>query len=221
MKNWKNTFLSLIDDGAEQAKNFVEMVNSFDWGAQVDYLKDYRDSLIEKGNDLVKSFTDLLKQVKDSLTDFSVTVPFDESLGEKLSYKIEDNKLVVEVTYSDDTTSRSNKTSVVIPSNCDLEKISHMVNAVTKTATITIPKVVIEPSKEEATPTEKPDSVREEAATEAENNTPKEEETQTEESMTHISSKLVRKIQQNAEKARKLYRGANGRFVRRTVEQQD
>ena len=201
MKNWKDTFLSLIDSGAEQAKGFVEMVNSFDWDSKVDYLKEYRDNLIEKGNDLVKSFTDLLKQVKDSLTDFSVTVPFDESLGEKLSYKVEDNKLVVEVTYSDETTTRSNNTSVVIPSNCDLEKISHTVNVALKTATITIPKVVIEPVKEEAAPTEKPKkAVRKKAVKKAETNTEAEEKA-ADEPMTHISSKLVQKIQQNAEKA--------------------
>ena len=220
MKNWKDTFLSLIDNGAEQAKSFVEMVNSFDWDTKVDYLKEYRDNLIEKGNDLVKSFTDLLKQVKDSLTDFSVTVPFDESIGEKLSYEINGSKLVIEVTYSDETSERSNKTSVVIPSNCDLEKISHTVNAALKTATIIIPKMVIEPLKEEATPTEKPKkkTVRKKPADKAETNTEAEEKA-ADEPMTHISSKLVQKIQQNTEKARILHRAANGRFVRRTVEQ--
>jgi hypothetical protein len=225
MKNWKNTFLSLIDSGAEQAKGLVEsfndVVNSFDWDAQIDYLKERRKAIVEKSNELFKDFTELLKQVKDSLTDFSVTVPFDESLGEKLSYEIVGNKLVVEVTYSDETTDRSNKTSVVIPSNCDLEKISHTVNTTLKTATITIPKVVIvDAPKEEATPTEKPKkkTVRKKPIPKAEINTEAEEKA-ADEPMTHISSKLVQKIQQNAEKARMLHRGANGRFVRRTVEQ--
>lgn len=223
MKNWKNTFLSLIDSGAEQAKGLVEsfndVVNSFDWDAQIDYLKERRKAIVEKSNELFKDFTELLKQVKDSLTDFSVTVPFDESLGEKLSYEIVGNKLVVEVTYSDETTDRSNKTSVVIPNNCDLEKISHTVNTALKTATITIPKVAIEPLKEEAAPTEKPKkAVRKKAVKKAEPNTEAEEKA-ADEPMTHISSKLVQKIQQNAEKARMLHRGANGRFVRRTVEQ--
>lgn len=225
MKNWKNKFLSLIDNGANQAKGLVEdfneVVNSFDWGAQIDYLKERRDALMKKSNELLKDFNELMKQVKDSLTDFTVTVPFDESIGEKLSYGIEDNKLKVEVTYEDETSSRSNKTVVLIPKNCDLEKISYKTNSTLKTATITIPKVVIvDAPKEEATPTEKPKkkTVRKKPIPKAEINTEAEEKA-ADEPMTHISSKLVQKIQQNAEKARMLHRGANGRFVRRTVEQ--
>lgn len=219
MKNFKERFLSLIDNGANQAKslveNFNEVVNSFDWGAQIDYLKERRDALLSKSNELLNDFNELMKHVKDSLTDFSVTVPFDESIGEKLSYEVEGNKLKVEVTYEDETSSRSNNTVVVIPSNCDLEKISLKTNEALKTATITIPKVVlIDTAEEEATPTEKPKKVvRKKPAKKAETNTEAEEKA-AEEPITHISSKLMRKIQQNVEKT-KLHRAPNGRFVRK------
>jgi hypothetical protein len=220
MRNFKNTLLALIDNGASQAKSLIEdfndVVDSFDLNAQIDFFNDRKKELIKRGNELFGDFAELLKQVKESLTDFSVTVPFDESIGEKISYEVRNGKLEVEVSYADETQTRSNKTSVVIPTNCDLEQISFTSNSTLKTATVTIPKKVIEPIKEEATPTEKPKkkTVRKKAAKKAaEEATP----SNGDETMTHISSKLAKKLNQNGSKyAKILNRGANGRFVRRT-----
>ena len=179
-------------------------------------LNEKKKELIKRGNELFGDFAELLKQVKESLTDFSVTVPFDESIGEKISYEVKDGKLEIEVSYADESQTRSNKTSVVIPTNCDLEQVSFTSNSTLKTATVTIPKKVIEPIKEEAAPTEKPKkkTVRKKAAKKAaEEATPSNDE----ETMTHISSKLAQKLNQNGSKyAKILNRGANGRFVRRT-----
>ena len=96
-----------------------------------------------------------------------------------------------------------------------MEQVSFSSNSTLKTATVTIPKKVIEPIKEEAAPTEKPKkTVRKKAAKKAaEETTP----SNGDETMTHISSKLAQKLNQNGSKyAKILNRGANGRFVRRT-----
>ena len=220
MKDFKNKLLGLIDNGASQAKSLIEsfndVVDSFDMNAQIEYFNEKKKELIKRGNELFGDFAELLKQVKESLTDFSVTVPFDESIGEKISYEVKDGKLEIEVSYADESQTRSNKTSVVIPTNCDLEQVSFTSNSTLKTATVTIPKKVIEPIKEEAAPTEKPKkkTVRKKAAKKAaEETTPSNDE----ETMTHISSKLAQKLNQNGSKyAKILNRGANGRFVRRT-----
>ena len=220
MKDFKSKLLGLIDNGASQAKSLIEsfndVVDSFDMDAQIEYFNEKKKELIKRGNELFGDFAELLKQVKESLTDFSVTVPFDESIGEKISYEVKDGKLEIEVSYADESQTRSNKTSVVIPTNCDLEQISFTSNSTLKTATVTIPKKVIEPIKEEAAPTEKPKkkTVRKKAAKKAaEEATPSNDE----ETMTHISSKLAQKLNQNGNKyAKMLNRGANGRFVRRT-----
>ena len=220
MKDFKSKLLGLIDNGASQAKSFIEsfndVVDSFDMNAQIEYFNEKKKELIKRGNELFGDFAELLKQVKESLTDFSVTVPFDESIGEKISYEVKDGKLEIEVSYADESQTRSNKTSVVIPTNCDLEQVSFTSNSTLKTATVTIPKKVIEPIKEEAAPTEKPKkkTVRKKAAKKAaEEATPSNDE----ETMTHISSKLAQKLNQNGSKyAKILNRGANGRFVRRT-----
>lgn len=219
MKDFKSKLLGLIDNGASQAKSFIEsfndVVDSFDMDAQIEYFNEKKKELIKRGNELFGDFAELLKQVKESLTDFSVTVPFDESIGEKISYEVKDGKLEIEVSYADESQTRNSKTSVVIPTNCDLEQISFTSNSTLKTATVTIPKKVIEPVKEEAAPTEKPKkTVRKKAAKKAaEEATPSNDE----ETMTHISSKLAQKLNQNGNKyAKMLNRGANGRFVRRT-----
>lgn len=219
MKDFKSKLLGLIDNGASQAKSLIEsfndVVDSFDMDAQIEYFNEKKKELIKRGNELFGDFAELLKQVKESLTDFSVTVPFDESIGEKISYEVKDGKLEIEVSYADESQTRNSKTSVVIPTNCDLEQISFTSNSTLKTATVTIPKKVIEPVKEEAAPTEKPKkTVRKKAAKKAaEEATP----SNGDEAMTHISSKLAQKLNQNGSKyAKILNRGANGRFVRRT-----
>lgn len=220
MKDFKSKLLGLIDNGASQAKSLIEsfndVVDSFDMNAQIEYFNEKKKELIKRGNELFGDFAELLKQVKESLTDFSVTVPFDESIGEKISYEVKDGKLEIEVSYADESQTRNSKTSVVIPTNCDLEQVSFTSNSTLKTATVTIPKKVIEPIKEEAAPTEKPKkkTVRKKAAKKAaEEATPSNDE----ETMTHISSKLAQKLNQNGSKyAKILNRGSNGRFVRRT-----
>ena len=146
MRGFRDTLLSVIDSSAKKARDLVngigESIDNFDWDAQLDFFAEKRDSLIERGNSLLKDFGELLKQVKDSFNDFSVTVPFDESIGEKLDYTIDGNKLKVVVTYNDETSSRSNETTVIIPANCDVTKVTKTINTVAKTATIGIPKVI-------------------------------------------------------------------------------
>jgi len=146
MGTFRDSVLSLIDSSAQRAKNLVDTINDtferIDFDSSMNFLSEKRDSLIERGNSLLKEFGDLLKQVKDSFNDFSVTVPFDESLGETLEYSIDGDKLTIEVKFNDETSSRCNKTVVIIPANCDTTRVSKTINNVAKTATIVIPKVV-------------------------------------------------------------------------------
>lgn len=200
MNNLKKKFLSLVDDGVMQARSmfesFNDVINSIDWDAHLEKLNERKDALLTRGNDLLNDLNELFKQVKESVTDFIVSVPFDEASGEKISYEVKDGKLVVEVTYSDDTTERSNKTSITIPSDCDCDKLTFETDGNAKTATITIPKVV--PMKEETT-------------NEVEDNGGANEEVNE-----HISQRLSERIARNIDK-RTMHRAPNGRFVRREI----
>jgi hypothetical protein len=141
---FRDKILKAIDSAALQAKSLVndfsDSIESIDINSGFDYIAGYKDSLIEKKNDLIKGLEDALEQIKNSITDFSVTVPFDEDLGEVLEYSVSGNKLLINVTFEDDTTKTDNKTVVGIPENCDVSKIKKVVNNVAKTATIVIPK---------------------------------------------------------------------------------
>ena len=150
---FRDRMLSLIDSSASQAKNLVDTINDtferIDFDSSLDFLVEKRDALLERGNSLLKDFGELLKQVKDSFEDFSVTVPFDESIGETLEYSVDGNKLTVEVKFEDETSARCNKTVVVIPANCDISKVNKTINTVTKTAVISIPKKINEGKEKE------------------------------------------------------------------------
>lgn len=216
MANLKEKLFGLIDISASTVKELYdtmnETVNSIDWDSQFDSLMDMKDSLLKKGNELLGEFNELMKQVKNNITDFEVTVPFDESLGEKFSYVIEDNKLTVEVTYKDETSERCNKTTVVIPENCDIDKLGTKKDTVRKTATIIIPKIIVEPKKEEETKSGKGFKLSRMA-------TPKKKE---EVDSHQANSKLLKKFRENT-RAAKLRektvtpRAANGRFTKRNT----
>jgi hypothetical protein len=150
-----------------------------------------------------------------------VTVPFDESLGEKFESKIEDGKLIVEVTFKDEHTERSNKTAVTIPQNCDIEKKTEKYNPVTKTMTVIIPKVINEPKEKEEVKeevkTEKKKSTRYKVSRVAATKKEAKEETSPAQ---EAASKLLKKFRENSAKAAtkvvQQSRAANGRFVKRT-----
>ena len=151
MGNLKDKLLSLVETSTAQTKSLIESMNetidSIDWDAQVSVFNDMKDSLLKKSKEILGEFNDLLKEVKNNLTDFEVTVPFDESLGEKFEYSIEDDKLTVKVSFEDDNVTRCNTTTVNIPQNCDIEKLSTRYNNLSKSITVIVPKIIVEAKK--------------------------------------------------------------------------
>ena len=209
MGNLKERLLGLIDNGASQAVNLInsmsDTINSIDWDSQF-------DSLLKKGNELLGEFNELMKRVKDNITDFEVTVPYDMSLGEKFDHKIENGKLIIEVTYEDEVSERSNKTSVNIPQNCDIEKLVTRYNAANKTMTVIIPKVIVEPKEEPKEEEKKPAGYKLRTAATPKKKVVKKEQTPEEH---QAASKLLKKFKESTSGGMK--RAANGRFVKRNA----
>lgn len=210
MANLKETLLGLVDVSTRQTKNLIdsmnETINSIDWDAQVKTLNDMKDSFLKKSSEILGEFNDLLKEVKNNITDFEVIVPYDMAIGEKFDHKIEGDKLIVEVTFEDEKCERSNKTTVTIPQNCDVEKLVTRYNAVNKTMTVIIPKVIVESKEEKTEEEEKPRGFKLRNAA-----TPKKEETPEEH---QASSKLLKKFHESTSGG--LKRDGKGRFVKRT-----
>lgn len=213
MGSLKDKLLSLVETSTAQTRSLIDSMNetidSIDWDTQVSVFNDMKDSLLKKSKEILGEFNDLLKEVKNNLTDFEVTVPFDESLGEKFEYSIEDDKLTVKVSFEDDNVKRCNTTTVNIPQNCDIEKLSTRYNNLAKSMTVIIPKVIIEPSVEAKKEEEKPTTSFKLHKTATTPKTTKKEETPEEH---QASSKLLKKFKENT-----VRRAANGRFVKRTA----
>lgn len=213
MANLRETLLGLVETSTRQTKNILDTVNetfnSIDWDAQIKTFNDMKDSFLKKSNELLGDFNELLKEVKNNITDFEVTVPFDEALGEKFNYSIEDGKLIVEVTFKDENTERSNKTTVNIPQNCDVEKVTTKCNALNKTMTVVIPKTIVE--TEEKAEEEKPRGFKLRNAT-----TPKTKNGEESPEAHQAASKLLKKFRENTANGG-LQRDGRGRFVKRNA----
>ena len=221
MGNLKEKLFGLIDSSASNAFNLIntvhEAIDSIDWDNQLKTFVSMKDSLVEKGNDFLKDFNELMKQVKETINDFEVSIPFDESEGEKFNYSIVGNKLVLEVKFKDNTSERLNRTTVIIPDNCDVEKLTTRYNNVAKVMSVIIPKVMMETLKDEGKD-EKPSGykLRKNVAT------PKKTVSKVEEEEHDAASKLLREFRKHVKKVtentvtEELPRAANGRFVKRS-----
>ena len=216
MANLKERLLGLIDNGATTALDLFDSmkstIDSIDWDEQFKSLNEMKDSLLQRGNELLGEFNELLKQVKNNITDFEVIVPFDESIGEKFECNVDGDKLNIEVSFEGEGVVRSNKTTVNIPQNCDVEKMTKKYNPVNKTMTVVIPKVIAEP-------TEKKEEEKVGFKLKKTSTTPRRKST-TEEPHA-VESKLLKKFRENTAKATNrvvIPRGANGRFTKRNVE---
>lgn len=208
MGNLKDKLLSLVETSTAQTKSLIESMNetidSIDWDAQVSVFNDMKDAFLKRSKEILGEVNDLLKEVKNNLTDFEVTVPFDESLGEKFEYSIEDDKLTVKVSFEDDNVTRCNTTTVNIPQNCDIEKLTTRYNNLAKSMTVIIPKIIVEAKKEE-----EPTTGFKLHKTATTPKTTKKEETPEEH---QASSKLLKKFKENT-----VRRAANGRFIKRNA----
>lgn len=160
MKDLTNKLLSAVDATALRTKRLItdlnDTISSIDWDGQMETFRKHKNTFLSRINTAWDELNQLMKQVKDTLSDYTVTVPFDEDGGEQISYNIEDGKLTVEVTYNDEGSSRCNRTTVILPSNCDASQVKADINRVNKTAKIIVPKIAeaAEPINHESQPTE-------------------------------------------------------------------
>lgn len=124
MSIFKNA-LSLLSE-AQRA------IDSFDFDATV-------DSIVEGSRSAFAGFNDIMKNIKDTISDLKVIVPFNEK-KEKYEYSVEDG--ILKVTVRGKKSVR--ETSTTIPSNCIIDKLSVFVDKKKGNLIITIPKNLAE-----------------------------------------------------------------------------
>lgn len=201
----KEKILGLVDNGVSQTMSMLnevdKTISKIDWDKQFKFLNEKKDSILKKGDELLNEFSDLMKQVKVSVSDYEVSIPYDASIGEKFDYSIDGNKLNIEVSFEDETSERSNKVRITIPEGLDVKNVTTKRDDSHKTMTVIIPKIIAEPTQKTSDTT----TNHSEGDT-----TPKNDD-----GKTHASSKLMETIRRNSSRVA-MPRGANGRFVRRT-----
>jgi len=132
----RDSLLRIIDNGERQALSLIDEAqrafDNFDFDATV-------DSIIEGGKTAFANLNDVMKNIKDTISDFKVIVPFNEK-KEKYEYSVEDG--VIKVTVRGKGSLR--ETSATVPSNCIIDKLSVFVDKKKGNLVITIPKNLAE-----------------------------------------------------------------------------
>lgn len=141
MLPFKDKLLQFIDNGAEQAKNFVNTIDDIDWEAQIETISVQKDALLKKGGELFDEMIEAFKQMKESYSDFEIVLPYDRNKGEKMQYNVSDGKLHIKLTYKDDRRTKEQVESYEIPEGCDIEQLKVKVSDENKTVTFTIPRM--------------------------------------------------------------------------------
>lgn len=210
----KAAMLSLLDEGAKNAKTLIGSLNDtiekINVGEQLENLNAAKEALTKKAISLFSDFNDFVKQVNESVNDFEYTLPFDGNAGEKVESWVKDeNVLCIHITFSDDHVTKSYNTEVKLPENSDTEHITWNINDTTKTVTFLVPKLLtpsVDDPKNDATP---PSNVQE--PPKANEEVPSHEPTNEE-----IDKIIDEKTSKGTKTARKSSpRAANGRFVKR------
>lgn len=215
-KIFKKAMLSLLTDGVSKTANMMNelntLISNIDFDQRLEDLNKAKNSLIERGNRFMNDFSDFIKEATDSVTDFTVTVPYDGNRGEKVEYTIEGgNKLVILVTFESPTETKSSKHTFTIPSNCNIESLTETVDDTAKTVSITIPKLDAEEKELDPSPSDDGGTIPhyKEDSGEVENPSPS---NSTEEGK--INEELEKKIEANVSKVKRTFtRDTNGRFT--------
>lgn len=127
-----------MDDAFDRAiKTFDEMQQKFD---ELE-LKSKFSPLAEHAEQLISGVKGMVNDIKDSLTDFKVIVPFDAET-ETVNYSIEDGNLCVktETVDKDAPSQRTSSLRVPIPDTCDVSAIKDVIDSKDGTIKIIIPK---------------------------------------------------------------------------------
>lgn len=133
-----NALSRLIDNGERQALSLLSEAqrafDNFDFDATV-------DSIMESGKSAFDSFNDFMKNVKDTISDLKVIVPFNEK-NDKFNIDIKDGMLKVTVVGKKGKS--ISETTTTIPSNCIVDEMTHCVDKKNGKLIVTIPKKLSE-----------------------------------------------------------------------------
>lgn len=122
-----NALSRIFDDGKDRTLSFF---NEVDFDAVF-------DDMVERGKKLRKEINEAFKDFKESVTDFSVSVPFDE-INETAKWYIENGILTVTVESNDGN--RTSVTTATIPDACITENAQGTIDRKNGFFVVRVPK---------------------------------------------------------------------------------
>ena len=127
MDKFVNALSRIFDDGKDRTLSFL---NDFDFGTML-------DDMVERGKNLRDEINEAFKDFKESITDFTASVPFDEA-NETVKWEINDDTLTISVKSNDGR--KSSETTVTIPNGCVIENAQGVIDRKNGMFVVTIPK---------------------------------------------------------------------------------
>jgi hypothetical protein len=140
-----DALLSTVKSSFEMLDATQRLFNEFDSEAFSKSVIDRKNSLLVQGNEWLNRMNDFFKEVKDTVTAFTVTVPF-EAGKDTINLSVDNGILTIVTEYQGKTTTRKSTNTVTLPKDCDVERMTHTVNKDKGTATVIIPKKASETS---------------------------------------------------------------------------
>lgn len=122
-----NALSRIFDDGKDRTLSFL---NDFDFDAAF-------DDVIERGKKLRKEINEAFKDFKESIVDFTASVPFDEA-NETVKWEVNEGTLTISVKSNDGK--KSSETTVTIPDECIVENAQGVIDRKNGAFVVTIPK---------------------------------------------------------------------------------
>ena len=143
MKNFgkilNGALLSTVKNSFDMLDATQRLFDEFDTEAFSKSVIDRKNALLVQGNEWLNRLNDFFKEVKDTVTAFTVTVPFEPG-KDTINLSVTDGVLTIETEYQGKTSTRKSTNTVTLPKDCDVDRMTHTINKDKHTATVIIPK---------------------------------------------------------------------------------
>lgn len=137
MNSFLKNALTTFDNFGKSFNELNKTFDGLDFNKAFDDMIEQKDKLLERGKGWFGDFSDFIKEVKDTVKDVEIKVPYDKS-KDTIEYSIDDNTITVKVKSNDGT--YQNVVSTTIPDNAEIDKLSNYYDESKKVMIFNIPK---------------------------------------------------------------------------------
>ena len=137
--NFSKIMTNALAAGFNMLNQTQRLFDEFDSEALTKAVTDRKNDLLIRGNEWLNQMNDFFKEVKDTVTAFTVTVPFEQG-KDTINYGVKNGILTIVTEFQTKSSSRKSTNTVTVPDDCDTTRMKHTINKDKGTVTIIIPK---------------------------------------------------------------------------------